>query len=209
MFFHSFMKRAIFIEILIISSLLQVLNLEWSSGIDSLRCISRVDLNLNGSFADMILIPSAGATEHNSTAALFILTNPGQLHVYDGAMLPVLKSNEGKHHVQAEKFPIVIPTIDPYITVTKVCLLPPGRDSSKDLLKVVIFQLILTSLKSNLELSLHNLFSQEWRVSLSFPPILSCPYRKLVMSKIRQQLPYLLEQGGLSQVESPVNHIMK
>lgn len=114
---------------------LTVLNLEWSSGIDSLRCISRVDLNLNGSFADMMLIPSAGATEHNSTAALFVLTNPGQLNVYDGAMLPVLKSDEGKLHVQAEKFPVVVPTIDPYITVTKICLLPPGRDSSKDLLK--------------------------------------------------------------------------
>ncbi|KAL8503177.1 hypothetical protein ACS0TY_022067 [Phlomoides rotata] len=36
-----------------------VLTLEWSSGMETLRCISRMDLTLAGSFADMILIPSA------------------------------------------------------------------------------------------------------------------------------------------------------
>ncbi|XP_020246277.1 syntaxin-binding protein 5-like isoform X2 [Asparagus officinalis] len=113
---------------------LTVLDLEWSHGIDSLRCISRADLNLNGSFADMILIPSAGATEHNSAAALFVLTNPGQVNVYDGAMLPVLKSEDGKVHLQAEKFPVAVPTIDPCITVTKICLIQPDGDSSKKLL---------------------------------------------------------------------------
>jgi len=90
----------------------------------------------------MILIPSAGATEHNSTAALFVLTNPGQLNVYDGSMLPILKTEEGKLCLQAEKFPVVVPTIDPSITVTKICLLIPGRDSSKDLLKVFSFQIL-------------------------------------------------------------------
>lgn len=113
---------------------LTVLNLDWSSGIDSLRCISRVDLQLTGSFADIILIPNAGSIENNSTAALFVLTNPGQLSVYDGAILPILKPEEGKVSAQA-KFPVVVPTIDPYITVTKLCLLPMAESSFKDFLK--------------------------------------------------------------------------
>lgn len=129
------MGRTILVKLLNVSWALQVLNLEWPSGIDSLMCISRVDLNLSGSFADMILIPNAGATEHNSTAALFVLTNPGQLNVYDGAILPSLKTDAGPP-VQAERFPVVVPTIDPCITVTKICLLPPGRDYFNELLKV-------------------------------------------------------------------------
>lgn len=113
---------------------LTVLNLDWSSGIDSLRCISRVDLQLTGSFADIILIPNVGSIENNSTAALFVLTNPGQLSVYDGAILPILKPEEGKVSAEA-KFPVVVPTIDPYITVTKLCLLPMGGSSFEDFLK--------------------------------------------------------------------------
>ncbi|XP_038980223.1 uncharacterized protein LOC103709502 isoform X2 [Phoenix dactylifera] len=113
---------------------LTILSLEWSSGIETLRCISRVDLNLNGSFADMILVPNAGSLENCSTAALFVLTNPGQLHVYDGALLSMLTSEE-KPSVQAEKFPDAVPTIDPRMTVTKLCRLPMGGNSSQGLLK--------------------------------------------------------------------------
>lgn len=118
---------------------LTVLNLDWSSGLDSLRCISRVDLQLTGSFADVILIPNAGAVEHRSTAALFVLTNPGQISVYDGSILPILKAEEGKDSVRAEKFPVVVPTKDPCITVTKLCLLPMGK-SPKDLLRKAYFK---------------------------------------------------------------------
>lgn len=118
--------------------LLQILSLEWSSGIETLRCISRVDLNLNGSFADMILVPNAGSLENCSTAAFFVLTNPGQLHVYDGSLLSMLTSEE-KPSVQAEKFPDAVPSIDPCMTVTKFCLLPMGGNSSQGLLKVFHF----------------------------------------------------------------------
>ena len=57
--------------------LVQVLSLEWSSGMETVRCVGRVDLTLTGSFADMILLPTAGATGSNHKADLFVLTNPG------------------------------------------------------------------------------------------------------------------------------------
>lgn len=117
--------------------ILTVLNLEWSSGIETLRCISRLELGLNGSFADMILIPSAGSLQNNSTAAIFVLTNPGQLEVYDGALLSMLKPEEGKPPAHPEKFPVVVPTIDPCLTVTKLCLLPKEK-SFKALLERVL-----------------------------------------------------------------------
>lgn len=120
---------------------LQVLNLEWSTSIDTVRCSSDAELNLNGSFADMILLPDAGLTNHNSTAALFVLTNPGQITVYDAAALSMLKSADGDVRARAEKFPVVVPTIDPHITVAKFCLLPMGHNPSKVLLKV-LFQIM-------------------------------------------------------------------
>ena len=119
---------------------LQVLSLEWSSGIENLRCISRVDLNLDGSFADMILIPKPGALGRASTAALFILTNPGQLNVYDGDLLANLKSEEGKPPQQFEKFPVVVPTIDPLLTAAKLCLLAIG--SSTAFIEVLCFLIL-------------------------------------------------------------------
>lgn len=126
-----------------------VLNLEWSTGIETVRCTSDAELNLNGSFADMILVPDAGPANHNSTAALFVLTNPGQINVYDGAALSMLKS-AGDVHARAEKFPIVVPTIDPQITVAKLCLLPTGQNSSKALLKKAFAkQNITPSLSTN------------------------------------------------------------
>lgn len=122
---------------------LTILSLEWSSGLETFRCISRLDLNLNGSFADMILIPHAGSLENCSTAAIFVLTNPGQLNVYDGALLSMLTSEE-KPSIQAEKFPDTVPTIDPCMTVTKLCLLPMDRNRSESLLKKVYAKKIAT-----------------------------------------------------------------
>ncbi|KAF8396949.1 hypothetical protein HHK36_018585 [Tetracentron sinense] len=113
---------------------LTVLTLEWSSGIETLRCVSRAELTLNGSFADMILVPTAGAVENNHTAALFVLTNPGQVQIYDDASLSALTSQqEKKPSVHAVQFPLVIPTVDPYMTVAKLSLVPAGGKSSKAL----------------------------------------------------------------------------
>ncbi|KAF8397271.1 hypothetical protein HHK36_016182 [Tetracentron sinense] len=113
---------------------LTVLSLEWSSGIETLRSVSRVDLTLNGSFADMILVPTAGAMENNHTAALFVLTNPGQMHIYDDASLSALTSQqEKKPSVHSVQFPVVIPTGDPCMTVAKLSLVLAGGNLSKTL----------------------------------------------------------------------------
>ncbi|XP_072975258.1 uncharacterized protein [Typha angustifolia] len=115
---------------------LTVLSLECSSGLDSVKCTYRMDLKLNGSFADMILIPDAVAPEKDCTAALLVLANPGQLSVYDGNQFSVQNpGKEEKFCAQAENFPVTVPTIDPCMTVAKLCLLPIGKDSSKGLLK--------------------------------------------------------------------------
>ena len=52
--------------------LLQVLSLESTAGLESVRCMSRTDLKLDGSFADMILIPDTGVPDKSRTSALFI-----------------------------------------------------------------------------------------------------------------------------------------
>ncbi|XP_068668625.1 uncharacterized protein [Aristolochia californica] len=111
---------------------LTVLSVDWSTGLETLRCIARVDLTLNGSFADMILIPNAGPPEKSSLAALFVLTNPGQLHVYSGASLSsILSSQQEKTpSLLAEQFPVVIPTLEPHMTVSKLSIVSSGAESN-------------------------------------------------------------------------------
>ncbi|KAH1039946.1 hypothetical protein J1N35_041689 [Gossypium stocksii] len=111
---------------------LTVLSLEWSSGMETVRCVGRADLTLTGSFADMTLLPTAGATGGNHKADLFVLTNPGQLHLYDGTNLSTLLSEkERKQFAHPVEFPMVIPTADPSMTVGKFSALPAGGISSK------------------------------------------------------------------------------
>ncbi|KAF9591351.1 hypothetical protein IFM89_003974 [Coptis chinensis] len=115
---------------------LTVLSLEWMSGRETLRCVSRVDLTLDGSFSDLILVPSGGAMK-NPSDTLFVLTNPGQLQVYDDSILLALSSQqEKKPSVPAIQFPVVVPTLDPYMTVAKLSLLPIGGISSKALIEM-------------------------------------------------------------------------
>ncbi|AQK66641.1 transducin family protein / WD-40 repeat family protein [Zea mays] len=98
---------------------LTVLSQESTAGLESKRCMSRTDLKLVGSFADMILIPDTRVPDKRRTSALFILTNPGQLNFYDGGSLfSVQNSKEGNPLPEAQKFPVAIPTLDPNITVT-------------------------------------------------------------------------------------------
>ncbi|KAL4189720.1 hypothetical protein AMTRI_Chr08g208540 [Amborella trichopoda] len=116
---------------------LTVLSLEWSSRLESLRCVSRLDLTLHGSFADMILLPGGGSTLMDPAASLFVLTNPGQLHAYDGTSLCTLSSpQEEKPQIQPEPFPELIPLLDPCITVGKLITLPKGGNYSKILSEV-------------------------------------------------------------------------
>jgi syntaxin-binding protein 5 len=95
-----------------------------------------VDLKLDGSFADMILIPDTGVPDKIRTCALFVLTNPGQLNFYDGsALFSARKSEEVNAQPEARKFPVAVPTIDPNITVTDLYSLT-GTEHSSISLKV-------------------------------------------------------------------------
>jgi syntaxin-binding protein 5 len=115
---------------------LQVLSLELCTGLESVRCMSQMDLKLDGSFADMILIPDTGVPDKNRTAALFILTNPGQLNFYDGGSLFSMHNTKEENSVpEAQKFPVTVSTIDPNITVTDLCSLT-GRNFPNISLKV-------------------------------------------------------------------------
>ncbi|KAJ3682833.1 hypothetical protein LUZ60_013060 [Juncus effusus] len=105
---------------------LTVLSIEFTNGLDSLKLLSRVDLTLNGSFADMILIPDPVSPEKTPTSALFVLTNPGQLNIYDCALFGTKKE---ENCIQAEKFPVLVPTVDPNITVTKFCALNENKSN--------------------------------------------------------------------------------
>ncbi|KAL0309977.1 UNVERIFIED_CONTAM: hypothetical protein Sradi_5940000 [Sesamum radiatum] len=101
-----------------------VLSLEWSSGMEAVRCIGRVDLTLTGSFADMILIPSAGTMGSDANVSLFVLSNPGRIHIYDRGSLSSsdLQSREEKP-ISAINFPAGIPTVDPRMTVAELFLI--------------------------------------------------------------------------------------
>ncbi|XP_008465213.2 uncharacterized protein LOC103502872 isoform X1 [Cucumis melo] len=98
---------------------LTILSLDWSSGLKSLKCIGRLDLTLNGSFADIVLSPNVGETKRG--ISLFVLANPGQLHVYDNAYLSGLMSQQEKLSSAAGvQYPTVIPNIEPCATVAKL-----------------------------------------------------------------------------------------
>lgn len=116
---------------------LQVLSLEWSSGMDALKCIGRTDITLTGSFADMILLPSAGPMGSNKKADVFILTSPGELHFYDDASIAsLLKHQERKPSLNPVEFPGIIPMNDPTMTAAKFIKLPAGESSLSTLLDV-------------------------------------------------------------------------
>ncbi|KAJ8552924.1 hypothetical protein K7X08_020317 [Anisodus acutangulus] len=110
---------------------LTVLNLDWSSGIEALKCVGRVDLGLDGSFADAIVVSNANETGIDDASSLFVLSNPGQLHFYDKTSLSALKSNPEKKHADfAAKYPTVVPTLEPRITVSNLYLVDRKWNSS-------------------------------------------------------------------------------
>ncbi|RDY11218.1 Syntaxin-binding protein 5, partial [Mucuna pruriens] len=116
---------------------LTVLTLEWLSGMDSVRCTNRADLTLSGSFADLILLPGPGTMGLSSKDELFVLTNPGQLHLYDNDSLSTLTSQQKRMPaVSAMEFPVLVPMVDPSLTVAKLIRLPSKSNSSKILAEV-------------------------------------------------------------------------
>ncbi|KAL9226707.1 hypothetical protein vseg_002487 [Gypsophila vaccaria] len=101
------------------SEVLTILNLEWSPGRDALKSITRTNITLEGSFADMILLPNFDVVENTSTTSLFLLSSPGQLQFYDGPYVSELISHQEKSSTVPVKYRSTIPTTEPYLTVGK------------------------------------------------------------------------------------------
>ncbi|XP_069155299.1 lethal(2) giant larvae protein homolog SRO77-like isoform X4 [Solanum lycopersicum] len=122
---------------------LTVLNLDWSSGIKALKCVGRVDLGLDGSFADAIVVSNANETGISDASSLFVLSNPGKLHFYDKASLSALKSNPEKEHADfAVKYPTLVPTLEPRITVAYLYPVDRKWNSSRTPSEEVVVALV-------------------------------------------------------------------
>ncbi|GJU77640.1 transducin/WD40 repeat family protein [Tanacetum coccineum] len=116
---------------------LTVLNLESSSGLETLKCVKRLDLTLNG-YADIELVPNVGAAE-SSFSTLFMLTNPGQLHVYNDDFLSgLISAPDMKHAVNSVQCHVTLPTVEPYMTVAKLCLVDKDEGLQAILKKTVL-----------------------------------------------------------------------
>ncbi|KAF9674595.1 hypothetical protein SADUNF_Sadunf10G0143400 [Salix dunnii] len=114
---------------------LTILSLDWSSGIESLKCTGRVDLTLNGSFADMALLPCGGVMGASGT---LVLTNPGQLNLYDDAGLSSsISLQEKRNYVSSIQYPMVVPTIEPQLTLAKLGLVFRDGKFSKALSEAI------------------------------------------------------------------------
>lgn len=67
----------------------------------------------------MVLSPNVGETKRGTS--LFVLANPGQLHAYDNAYLSGSMSQQEKiSSDSAMQYPMVIPNIEPRVTVAKL-----------------------------------------------------------------------------------------
>nr|GMC93790.1 Syntaxin-binding protein 5-like [Ipomoea batatas] len=120
---------------------LTILSLEWSSGMDTLKCVGRVDLSMSGSFADVILLPSAGTKGTDQNAALFVLTSPGQLKAFECTSLsPTESQEEKKISVSDKDYPAELPIVDPSMTVAKLFQIPEDGNLSDALLEENLFK---------------------------------------------------------------------
>ncbi|XP_051121532.1 uncharacterized protein LOC127244960 isoform X2 [Andrographis paniculata] len=109
---------------------LTILDLDWSSGLSKLKCSERVDLRLDGSFADVLVMPNAYNAKNNKEKSLFVLTNPGQLHYYAYVSVSALKPERGKDHsAHTLQYQSVIPTLEPYMTVGKLFVIDSERNN--------------------------------------------------------------------------------
>ncbi|CAN6874815.1 unnamed protein product [Brassica oleracea] len=116
---------------------LTMLALDWSSGLGGLKCVGRVDLTLSGSFADMVLSPIASSRQ--SGVFLFLLTNPGQLQAYDDTSLASLMSQkENNSSASPLPYPMVVPTMDPRMTVAVFAALDVNDKLSLALSEIVV-----------------------------------------------------------------------
>ncbi|KAJ9545255.1 hypothetical protein OSB04_024962 [Centaurea solstitialis] len=133
---------------------LTVLSLEWSPGMETLRCVGRAELTLSGSFADMSLLPSA---INNHRADLLVLTSPGQLQLFSHDSLSDLTSeHEKKVTLSSLECPVVIPTAHPVLTAANLSPLVGNENTSKFLLEIA------TNMKLN---STSKLTGGNWPIS--------------------------------------------
>ncbi|KAI3731155.1 hypothetical protein L1987_62338 [Smallanthus sonchifolius] len=142
---------------------LTILNLDFSSGLEALKYVKRLDLTLNGSYADIELVRAP----ESSNTTLFVLTNPGQLHAYDDECLTGLVSApDMKHAVNAVQYPVTLPTVEPYMTISKLCLV----DNNEGLQRVLKETVWTAKPQSSSPTSTGN---AKWPVSGGFPSQLS------------------------------------
>lgn len=112
------------------------MGLDWSSGLKSIKCTGRINIALNGSFADMVLLSSdyhAAGTGN----MIFVLTNSGQLDLYDNNCLSSLMSKqEKKTSSPTLQYPMVIPTLEPYMTTATLAVIDHDVKTFRDLSQV-------------------------------------------------------------------------
>ncbi|XP_010676759.1 uncharacterized protein LOC104892503 isoform X2 [Beta vulgaris subsp. vulgaris] len=110
---------------------LTVVSLQWSSGLEMLKSVRRVDFSLIGAFADMVSLSSLGTEEKGHFDGLFVLTVPGKLQFYCTESLSALLSQpERKSSVSGIESPVVIPTSDPQMTAALLSLQPSNGNLS-------------------------------------------------------------------------------
>lgn len=113
------------------------MSIDWSCGIESLKCTGRLDIALNGSFSDMVLLSSDCHAE-GACNMLFVLTNPGHLDLYDNNYLTSLMSQQQKKaSAPTMQYPIVIPTLEPHMTTARLDVVCQDVKSFKALSEVM------------------------------------------------------------------------
>ncbi|CAJ1971027.1 unnamed protein product [Sphenostylis stenocarpa] len=116
----------------------QVLNIDWSRGIENLKCTGRIDVTIHGSFADMALLYTDCHTEE-ACNVLSVLTSPGQLDIYDYNYLSsMISQKEKKTFVPTMQYPILVPTLEPHMTAARLDVVCQDVKSYKALFKVVV-----------------------------------------------------------------------
>ncbi|GJZ51611.1 synaptobrevin, WD40/YVTN repeat-like-containing domain protein [Tanacetum coccineum] len=112
----------------------EVLTLEWSAGMENLRCVGRAELTLSGSFADMRLLL---ITRNNHGADLLVLTSPGHLQLFSHDSLFSLTSEHDKRiTLSSLDCPTVLPTLHLVLSATKLISLVGNENTSKFLLEI-------------------------------------------------------------------------
>ncbi|GAB2210661.1 hypothetical protein Droror1_Dr00015939 [Drosera rotundifolia] len=111
------------------AEVLTILDLDWSSNKESLNNITRVDVTLHGSFADMIVLRNLDPLRSVDRTSMMILTSPGQLHFFDDSCLSALISKKDCS-VSPIQYSSILPTSDPTLTVGIHCSLHADPKSS-------------------------------------------------------------------------------